>query len=343
MADYENDNGRYADEPRYERDRSASPRDEPRPDRDRARSRSRSPARPDERERGGERERERERDRPMRHKPAHLVEEEEEEGAQNTGSNLFVTGIHPRLTESDISRLFEKYGDVDNCSIMVDPHTKESRGFGFVNMSSGEQADAAKEGLQGEVIEGRTLSIEKARRSRPRTPTPGKYFGPPKRDDGRGPPRRGDRYDDRRGPGGGNWRRRGDDDYYRYGRYDSYNDRRDYGRDYGRGDYRGGRDYGDRDYRRGSRDDYGYRGGGGGPDRYDRYSRDDRRGDDRRGGGGGGAAAGGDDAGGGRGYYDRDANPPAYDAPPREPRGSGGDAYAGRSYEGRGDERYGSR
>jgi hypothetical protein len=64
---------------------------------------------------------------------------------------------------------------------MLDPHTKESRGFGFVNMVTAEQADAAKEGLQGEVIEGRTLSIEKARRSRPRTPTPGKYFGPPKR------------------------------------------------------------------------------------------------------------------------------------------------------------------
>jgi RNA recognition motif. (a.k.a. RRM, RBD, or RNP domain) len=92
-----------------------------------------------------------------------------------------VTGIHPRLTESDISRLFEKYGDVENCSIMVDPHTKESRGFGFVKMVTPEQADAAKEGLQGEVIDGRTLSIEKARRSRPRTPTPGKYFGPPKR------------------------------------------------------------------------------------------------------------------------------------------------------------------
>lgn len=106
---------------------------------------------------------------------------DDDEGAINTGSNLFVTGIHPRLTESDISRLFEKYGDVDNCSIMVDPHTKESRGFGFVNMVTADQADAAKEGLQGEVIEGRTLSIEKARRSRPRTPTPGKYFGPPKR------------------------------------------------------------------------------------------------------------------------------------------------------------------
>lgn len=107
--------------------------------------------------------------------------EEDEEGSTNSGSNLFVTGIHPRLTESDISRLFEKYGDVEHCSIMLDPHTKESRGFGFVNMSTAEQADAAKEGLQGEVIEDRTLSIEKARRSRPRTPTPGKYFGPPKR------------------------------------------------------------------------------------------------------------------------------------------------------------------
>ena len=67
---------------------------------------------------------------------------------------------------------------------MVDPHSKESRGFGFVNMVTPEQADAAKEGLQGEVIEGRTLSIEKARRRRPRTPTPGKYFGPPKRGGG---------------------------------------------------------------------------------------------------------------------------------------------------------------
>lgn len=106
---------------------------------------------------------------------------DDEEGAQNTGTNLFVTGIHPRLSEADVIRLFEKYGEVENCSIMLDPHTKESRGFGFVNMATPEQAEAAREGLQGEVIDGRTLSIEKARRSRPRTPTPGKYFGPPKR------------------------------------------------------------------------------------------------------------------------------------------------------------------
>lgn len=106
---------------------------------------------------------------------------QEDENARNPGTNLFVTGIHPRLSEEEVSRLFEKYGDVEKCNIMRDPHTRESRGFGFVKMMAPEQADAAKDSLQGEVIEGRTLSIEKARRARPRTPTPGKYYGPPKR------------------------------------------------------------------------------------------------------------------------------------------------------------------
>ena len=77
---------------------------------------------------------------------------------------------------------------------MRDPHTRESRGFGFVKMVTPEEADAAKDGLQGEVYEGRTLSIEKARRAKPRHPTPGKYFGPPKRNDR---PSRGGGYRDR--------------------------------------------------------------------------------------------------------------------------------------------------
>jgi transformer-2 protein len=106
---------------------------------------------------------------------------DEDDHSRNPGSNLFVTGIHPSLTEEEVTRLFEKYGEVEKCNIMRDPHTKESRGFGFVKMVTSDQADAAKEGLQGEVHQGRTLSIEKARRARPRTPTPGKYYGPPKR------------------------------------------------------------------------------------------------------------------------------------------------------------------
>jgi len=200
---------------------------------------------------------------------------------------------------------------------MRDPHTRESRGFGFVNMMNGQQADAAKEGLQGELYEGRTLSIEKARRSRPRTPTPGKYFGPPKRgnvhhfiykklssdvntDDFRGPPpgRYGDRLDDRRG----GYRGRREDPYsYRGSRHGDRHDDRSYGR---------------RD-----RDDYA--------PRVDRYaSRDDRyggRGDSRR---GGSDYYGGRDDG-------RSAAPPAY----AEPSTGGG----GRSYEDRGDDRYSRR
>ncbi|PTB63572.1 RNA-binding domain-containing protein [Trichoderma citrinoviride] len=237
--DYEAANGdRYEDEaPRYERDnRSASPR----PARDDAgsRRRSMSPSGADS---------------SIKDAPG---PKDDDDGAINPGSNLFVTGIHPRLSEAEVSKMFEKYGEVEKCQIMRDPHTKESRGFGFVKMVTSEQAEAAKEGLQGEVIEGRTMSIEKARRARPRTPTPGKYFGPPKRD-----PR--SRFDERRrgGYGGGGYSR---DDYYRY-----------------RGNERG---Y-DRNYERGYDRRYEERGAGGGGSGsgsgYDRSYRDDRRYDDR--------------------------------------------------------------
>ncbi|KAF7185055.1 putative RNA-binding protein C25G10.01 [Pseudocercospora fuligena] len=237
-----------ADQRTYEDDRDYPPRD-----------RSRSP----ERDRDG--------DVRVRDEPANGRDDRGHQASRNgggddesvnPGSNLFVTGIHPKLSEEEVSRLFEKYGQVEKCNIMRDPHTRESRGFGFVKMVTAEEADAAKEALQGEVYEGRTLSIEKARRARPRTPTPGKYFGPPKRGSSQIMLN-----NDRRPPRGGGGFRGGD-------RY--YDDRGGYGR---RDDYRGGgggyRDrYDDRGY--GRRDDY--------PPR-DRY-RDDRYGD-RRGGGGG--------------------------------------------------------
>ncbi|KAK4225498.1 Serine/arginine-rich splicing factor SR45a, partial [Podospora fimiseda] len=297
--------------PRYDRDRSASPR---RDDGHESRRRSMSPN-------GNDR-------APVKSENSH----KDEDGAVNPGSNLFVTGIHPRLEESEVTRLFEKYGEVEKCQIMKDPHTGESRGFGFVKMVTSDMADAAMEGLRGEVIEGRTLSIEKARRARPRTPTPGKYFGPPKRD-GRG----GGRFDDRRrggyGGGYGGGFRGGDDSYrgnYRgYGREDRGYDRgldRGYDRGYGGGggrDYRDDRGYGrdyreDRGYDRRDRDD-SYAGRGG----IDRYAgREDR---DRYAGGRGG----GDDRRGGGPSYDRgdrDYRPSDRDSRPRDaapPAGSG--------------------
>lgn len=222
---------------------------------------------------------------------------DDDDGAVNPGSNLFVTGIHPRLSEAEVTKMFEKYGDVEKCQIMRDPHTKESRGFGFVKMVTPEQAEAAREGLQGENIDGRSLSIEKARRARPRTPTPGKYFGPPKRGNIPFPfqarfvidalPDSRPRFEDRRrgGYGGGG---QGRDDPYRYRSYDrgqdrGYDrgyDRRQEDRGYDRGhrpderrhDDRGyGRD-GDRGYERRDRDDgYSSRDRYGGRDDRERY------------------------------------------------------------------------
>ena len=165
---------------------------------------------------------------------ADSISNERKPDVENPGSNLFVSGIAPRMTEDELEELFSKYGKVDKVQIMVDPHTRESRGFGFVQMASAEEADAAKDGMTGEEKYGRVMSVEKARRGRARTPTPGKYFGPPKRNicywsmliqEGDGPPRRGPPRDYDRGYGRDRYDSRGYDD-----RYDRRGGgRRDYG------------------------------------------------------------------------------------------------------------------
>ncbi|EJD49742.1 hypothetical protein AURDEDRAFT_112522 [Auricularia subglabra TFB-10046 SS5] len=173
---------------------------------------------------------------------------------------------------------------VQKAAVMLDPHTRESRGFGFVTMEVPEDADAAISGLVGTEFMGKTLSIEKARRGRARTPTPGRYYGPPKRDQYERPydPRPYDsRYagERRGGPGGYGGPDRGG---YGGGRYDD----RDRGRYEDRGRY-DDRDRGRYDDRGGRNDDRGGRNDDRGP-RYDdrpprpRYDDRDRRYDDRR-------------------------------------------------------------
>lgn len=83
---------------------------------------------------------------------------ETEEDAKNEGTNLFVTGLSKAVTEPELAEVFSKYGVVDKCQIMVDPHTKESRGFGFVNMLDVAGADGAISSLNGFLLAGRTLS-----------------------------------------------------------------------------------------------------------------------------------------------------------------------------------------
>lgn len=102
-------------------------------------------------------------------------------GMYNPGNNLHVSGLSHRVDSRELENHFAAIGRVQKAQIMRDPHTHESRGFGFVTMESPAEADAAIAALNGQDFLGKTLAIEKARRGRARTPTPGRYCGPPKR------------------------------------------------------------------------------------------------------------------------------------------------------------------
>ncbi|XP_016455539.1 uncharacterized protein LOC107779600 [Nicotiana tabacum] len=96
---------------------------------------------------------------------------------ENPGNNLYVTGLSTRVKERDVEKHFSAEGKVEDVHLVVDPWTRESRGFGFVTMSSVEEADRCIKYLNRSVLEGRVITVEKARRRRGRTPTPGKYLG----------------------------------------------------------------------------------------------------------------------------------------------------------------------
>lgn len=54
---------------------------------------------------------------------------------------------------------------IAKAEIMYDPHTRESRGFGFIRMATTEDADRAMASINGMEIDGRTVTVEKVRRS----------------------------------------------------------------------------------------------------------------------------------------------------------------------------------
>jgi RNA recognition motif-containing protein len=88
-----------------------------------------------------------------------------QEGAKGKimeGSTLYVGNLTYSVTEEQIKELFSNYGEVKEVRII------ERKGFGFVEMSSPEEAEKAKEELSGTVFEGRTLRIDEARPPRPR-------------------------------------------------------------------------------------------------------------------------------------------------------------------------------
>ncbi len=104
-------------------------------------------------------------------------------------AKLFVGNLSYQATEEDLRELFQQAGSVESVRIITDQFTGRPRGFGFVEMSTKEEAERAIEQLNGRLFRDRNLVVNEARPQPNRTPGGG------------GRRREGG------GGGGGGWRR----------------------------------------------------------------------------------------------------------------------------------------
>jgi cold-inducible RNA-binding protein len=125
---------------------------------------------------------------------------------------LFVGGISWDSTEASLTEFFSQAGKVVSANIISDRYTGKSKGFGFVEMETEEEAQVAISKLNGQNLDGRAVAVSEALPPKPRENNysggggGGSYgggYGGGGRDDRRGNDRRGGGRDDRRGGGGG--------------------------------------------------------------------------------------------------------------------------------------------
>jgi cold-inducible RNA-binding protein len=77
--------------------------------------------------------------------------------------NIYVGNLSRETTEDELRQAFEAFGQVTSVNIIKDRYSGESRGFGFVEMSTKSEAQAAINGLNGTALGERTLSVNEAR------------------------------------------------------------------------------------------------------------------------------------------------------------------------------------
>ncbi|OGQ80792.1 MAG: RNA-binding protein [Deltaproteobacteria bacterium RIFCSPLOWO2_12_FULL_60_19] len=88
-------------------------------------------------------------------------------------NKLYVGGLPYSVTEGRLEEIFAEHGTVQSARVISDKFTGQSRGFGFVEMASGEEAQKAIEALNGTQLDGRTLMVNEARPQEPRPRTGG--------------------------------------------------------------------------------------------------------------------------------------------------------------------------
>jgi len=79
------------------------------------------------------------------------------------GTKLYVGGLPYSVTESKLQDIFSAHGTVESANVISDKFTGQSRGFGFVEMSSSGEAQKAIESLNGTQLDGRTLTVNEAK------------------------------------------------------------------------------------------------------------------------------------------------------------------------------------
>jgi cold-inducible RNA-binding protein len=78
---------------------------------------------------------------------------------------LFIGGLSFSTSEQSLRELFATAGGVESAAVVTDRDTGRSRGFGFVEMATAEDAEAAAKKFNGQIVDGRTLKVELANSS----------------------------------------------------------------------------------------------------------------------------------------------------------------------------------
>ena len=93
------------------------------------------------------------------------------------GNKLYVGNLPYSFRDSDMEQAFSQFGTVSSAKVMMERDTGRSKGFGFVEMGSDAEAQAAIQGMNGQQVGGRGLVVNEARPMEPRAPRSGGYGG----------------------------------------------------------------------------------------------------------------------------------------------------------------------
>ena len=93
------------------------------------------------------------------------------------GNKLYVGNLPYTVRDGDLEQSFGEFGSVTSAKVMMERDTGRSKGFGFVEMGSDAEAHAAIEGMNGQSLGGRSITVNEARPMEPRPPRTGGYGG----------------------------------------------------------------------------------------------------------------------------------------------------------------------